>query len=50
MRVDTLDDLDALGDWTRAGGRGTILLDCRISPSVVAPYQREVQRFNGLDV
>jgi len=49
VRVERLSDLDALAHWREAGGTGTILLDCRVSRSVVAPYQREVQRFNGLD-
>lgn len=48
VRVDRLSDLDALADWTAAGGTGTILLDCRISSSVVAPYQVEIQRVNGV--
>lgn len=50
VRVDRLSDLDALAEWRQAGGTGTILLDCRVSRSVVAPYQREIQRVNGLDV
>ena len=50
VAVRSLDDLDALGDWVEAGARGTILLDCRVSRSVVAEYQREIQRVNGLDV
>lgn len=50
VRVDTLADLDALTEWRAAGARGTIVLDCRISTSVVAPYQREIQKVNGLDV
>ena len=50
VRVEQLSDLDALGEWTAAGARGTILLDCRVSRSVVAEYQREIQRVNGLDV
>lgn len=49
VRVERLPDLDELARWREAGGAGTILLDCRVSRSVVAPYQREVQRFNGLD-
>ena len=50
VRVNQLSDLDALAEWTAAGARGTILLDCRVSRSVVAEYQREIQRVNGLDV
>lgn len=48
--VERLSDLDALGEWRDAGAKGAIVLDCRISRSVVAPYQREIQRVNGLDV
>lgn len=48
--VRSLADLESLGEWTAAGAEGTILLDCRVSGSVIADYQREVQRVNGLDV
>ncbi|WP_336651764.1 MULTISPECIES: thiamine pyrophosphate-binding protein [unclassified Leucobacter] len=50
VRVERLADLEALSAWTEAGAQGTILLDCRVSRSVVAEYQREIQRVNGLDV
>ena len=50
VRVSQLADLDALESWVAAGARGTILLDCRVSRGVVAEYQREIQRVNGLDV
>lgn len=50
VRVDKLEDLDALNDWRQAGAAGTILLDCRVSRTVVAPYQREIQQVNGLSV
>lgn len=50
VRVDRLADLDALTTWRESGGTGTILLDCRVSRSIVAPYQREVQRVNGVHV
>lgn len=50
LRVETLDDLDALTEWVTSGAQGTILLDCQISRSVVAPYQREIQQVNGLEV
>ncbi|MDA3147314.1 thiamine pyrophosphate-binding protein [Leucobacter sp. UCMA 4100] len=50
VRVETLADLDALERWREAGARGAIVLDCRVSRSVVAPYQREVQRVNGVAV
>lgn len=50
VRVSQLSDLDALASWVTSGARGTILLDCRVSRSVVAEYQREIQRVNGLNV
>lgn len=49
VRVRRLEDLEALRSWTSAGARGTILLDCRVSRSVVAEYQREIQRVNGVE-
>lgn len=48
--VRTLADLDALTEWKASGARGTLMLDCRVSGTVVAEYQREIQRVNGLDV
>lgn len=48
ITVRSLSDLDALGEWVSAGSRGTILLDCRVSRSIVAEYQREIQRVNGI--
>jgi acetolactate synthase-1/2/3 large subunit len=42
LTVDTLADLEGLSDWVRAGAQGVILLDCRISTSVVAPYLSEM--------
>ena len=48
VRVESLTDLEALRAWVEAGSRGTILLDCAISPSVVAPYQTEIQRAHGV--
>ena len=50
VHVTTLTDLDALTEWRESGANGTILLDCRISPTVVAPYQREIQKVNGLSL
>lgn len=50
VRVQTLSDLDALKEWSEAGATGTILLDCHISSAIAAPYQREVQKANGIDV
>lgn len=48
--VRTLDDLVALEKWKAAGAKGTLLLDCRVSGTVVAEYQREIQRVNGLEI
>lgn len=44
--VRTLDDLQALADWAQrpASDRPFLLLDCRISTSVIAPYQQEIIR------
>ncbi|GAA3897186.1 thiamine pyrophosphate-binding protein [Microbacterium invictum] len=47
--VRTLDDLAALDEWaaTPAGERPFLLLDCRVSTSVIAPYQQEIIRVNS---
>jgi len=47
--VRTLDDLDTLAEWARtpASGRPFLLLDCRISGHVIAPYQQEIIRVNS---
>ncbi len=47
--VRTLDDLDALAEWaaTPASDRPYLLLDCRISGDVIAPYQQEIVRVNS---
>ncbi len=47
--VRTLDDLDALAEWaaTPASERPYLLLDCRISGDVIAPYQQEIIRVNS---
>ena len=47
--VRTLDDLDRLAEWVRipASDRPFLLLDCRISGSVIAPYQQEIIRVNS---
>lgn len=48
--VRTLADLDRLRDWVAApaASRPFLLLDLRISGSVVAPYQEEIARANSL--
>ncbi|HWU45552.1 MAG TPA: thiamine pyrophosphate-binding protein [Humibacter sp.] len=42
--VRALDDLDALRVWAAKppAQRAFLLLDCRVSPHVIAPYQREI--------
>ncbi|TQK20726.1 thiamine pyrophosphate-dependent acetolactate synthase large subunit-like protein [Microbacterium sp. SLBN-154] len=48
--VETLDDLDRLASWaaTPAVDRRFLVLDCRISGGVIAPYQEEILRVNGV--
>ncbi|MCD5347873.1 thiamine pyrophosphate-binding protein [Agromyces sp. H3Y2-19a] len=47
--VRTLGDLDALAEWAArpVDERSFLLLDCRISGSVIAPYQHEIIRVNS---
>ena len=47
--VRSLTDLDRLADWVRtpASERPFLLLDLRISGSVIAPYQQEIIRVNS---
>ena len=47
--VRTLADLDRLEEWAAepAASRRFLVLDCRISGSVIAPYQREIIRVNS---
>lgn len=47
--VRTLEDLDVLSEWSRipASDRPFLLLDCRISGDVIAPYQQEIVRVNS---
>ncbi|KQZ83065.1 thiamine pyrophosphate-binding protein [Microbacterium sp. Root166] len=47
--VRTLEDLDRLASWTAedAASRRFLVLDCRISGTVVAPYQHEIIRVNS---
>lgn len=48
VAVETLGALDRLGEWALepASSRRFLLLDCRISPDVIAPYQREIITIN----
>ncbi|NYF16891.1 thiamine pyrophosphate-dependent acetolactate synthase large subunit-like protein [Microbacterium sp. AK009] len=50
--VETLDDLDRLASWaaTPADDRPFLVLDCRISGDVIAPYQEEILRVNGVSL
>jgi len=47
--VRSLDDLERLATWTAEdeASRRFLVLDCRISGEVVAPYQREIIRVNS---
>ena len=47
--VRELADLDRLRSWAAedAASRPFLLLDCRISTSVIAPYQQEIIRVNS---
>lgn len=47
--VRSLADLDRLGSWAAedAASRPFLLLDCRVSTSVIAPYQQEIIRVNS---
>lgn len=47
--VRSLADLDALAEWAAApaSDRPYLLLDCRISGEVIAPYQQEIIRVNS---
>lgn len=47
--VRTIADLDRLGSWAAepAASRSFLVLDCRISGEVVAPYQQEIIRVNS---
>jgi acetolactate synthase-1/2/3 large subunit len=40
--INTLDDLDAFEQWLGSGADGVYLLDCRISGTIMAPYQYEI--------
>ncbi|WP_166980938.1 thiamine pyrophosphate-binding protein [Paramicrobacterium fandaimingii] len=47
VTVSTLDDLDVFERWVASGDDGVMLLDCRISQSLRAPYQEEVIEQNS---
>ncbi|GAB3559468.1 thiamine pyrophosphate-binding protein [Spelaeicoccus albus] len=49
VAVGALDDLSALADWAArpASERQFLLLDCRVSPHVIAPYQHEIIAVNS---
>lgn len=49
VSVRTMDDLDRLAEWAArpVETRQFLLLDVRVSPSVVAPYQLEIIRANS---
>lgn len=45
--VKRLTDLAYLRAWVESGAKGTFLIDCRISPTVVAPYMHEILSVAG---
>ncbi|WP_104474867.1 thiamine pyrophosphate-binding protein [Microterricola pindariensis] len=44
--IRSLGDLAEFEQWLADDGTGTFVLDCRVSSSIVAPYQEEVYAFN----
>lgn len=42
--IRSLDDLYALQDWINAGAKGTFVADCRVTPTVRAPWLSEWMR------
>lgn len=42
--VKTMADLDRVREWVAAGARGTVVIDLRITSTVVAPYMEEIVR------
>lgn len=45
--IRSLDDFAEFEHWLAAGAAGTFVLDCRVSPTIVAPYQEEIYAFNA---
>jgi len=41
--IRSLQDLEVLRTWVGEGAQGVLLLDCRVSPSVVAPFFEEIR-------
>jgi len=42
ITVRSVADLSALDEWIARGATGTIVLDCLVSPSVIAPFFQEI--------
>ncbi|WP_404287470.1 thiamine pyrophosphate-binding protein [Glutamicibacter arilaitensis] len=40
--IHTMEDLDLVDQWVKAGAKGTFVIDLRISRNVVAPYIEEI--------
>ena len=40
--AEDMDDLDAVQEWVNAGARGTLLVDLRVSRTIVAPFISEI--------
>ncbi|MET1019102.1 MAG: thiamine pyrophosphate-binding protein [Microterricola sp.] len=45
--IHSLADLAEFEQWLADAGTGTFVLDCRVSPSVVAPFQDEIYEVNA---
>ncbi|RZU66265.1 thiamine pyrophosphate-dependent acetolactate synthase large subunit-like protein [Microterricola gilva] len=45
--IRTLADLAEFEQWLADAGTGTFVLDCRVSPSIVAPFQDEIYAVNA---
>ena len=42
LAIRSMDDLERVQAWVAKGARGTLVVDLRISPSIVAPYIQEI--------
>ncbi len=48
--IRSLDDLNAVDEWIQTGADGVYLLDCRVSPEVVAPFYLEIYEQSAVPV
>ncbi|MEB7448199.1 hypothetical protein [Arthrobacter koreensis] len=42
LAVRRMEDLEQVREWVSKGAGGTLVVDLRISPSIVAPYIQEI--------